>query len=329
MRYLLAGPDDFSLKAKLNSIKASLGDPAMLSTATNIFDAARLKPAEFRLTVHAAPFLSPARLVVVSGLFSRFQPASGDAGGKKKTKPEDIEEFAGIVRSSPPSTTLILTETSLNRTNPLFKSISDVLEMHEFPPLDKPQLKEWIGRRVLHAGGQISPGAINLLVQYVGADLWSLATEIDKLTLFACERVITENDVKALVGSAQEANIFSLVDAIFEQRLKTATTSLESLKASGFSAGYVLSMLARQLRLVIQIKDLKSRGEKDMEIRRRLGLNADFVWKKALDQAGRFSIDRFKDIYRQLLEADIAAKTGRMDETMSIDLLVAELATRS
>ena len=329
MHYLLAGPDDYSLKVKLTAIKHSLGDFAMLSMATTSFEGAKLSPTEFRLNVQATPFLAPARLVIVNGLLDRFQThADADTGSKKKPKAEDADEFTGIIRSAPPFTTVVLTEKTLNRANPLFKSITDVVETHEFPLFDKPRLKEWIGRRVMDAGGQITPGAINLLVQYVGADLWSVATEIDKLTLYAADRQITEVDIKALVSSAQESSIFNLVDAIFERRLKGATEALESLKSGGFSAGYVLSMLARQLRLMIQLKDLKSRGEKDIEIRRRLNLSADFVWRKTQDQAACFSIERFKEIYGKLLETDISIKSGQLDESTAIDLLVAELSTQ-
>ena len=155
-------------------------------------------------------------------------------------------------------------------------------------------------------------------VQSVGADLWAVAGEIDKLVLYAGDRPITDADVKALVGYVGEANIFNLVDSIFETRLKAATEALESLKIKGLSASYVLAMLSRQLRLVVQYKDMKSHGEKDVEIRRRLGLLADFVWKKTQDQAGGFTMGRLKDVYRRLLEADLAAKTGRPASNVKI-----------
>ncbi len=326
MRYLLAGPDDYSLKAKLNSIKASLGDPSILGSATSEFEGAKVKIGEFKLTVDALPFLTPCRLVIVSGLLARFQ-AAGDGTVKKASRLDDSSDFAAAIKSAPPSTVIILIESVLNRSNPLFKNIAEAVEIHEFPLLDKPLLKEWIGRRVMTAGGSISPGAINLLVQYVGADLWAVAGEIDKLVLYTGGRAVAETDVKALVGYAQEASIFSLVDAIFDTRLKAATEALESLKMGGLPAAYVLSMLSRQLRLVIQVVDLKGRGENEVEVRRRLGLTSDFVWKKTRDQAARFNMGRLKDIYRKLLEADLAAKTGQMDESLAVDLLVAELAS--
>lgn len=325
MRYLLAGPDDYSLKQKLDEIKLSFGDAALLADATTLFDGARVKPAEFKLTVDALPFLTPCRLVVVTGLLSRFQPAGSQV--KKASRLEEADAFAASIRDAPPTTAIILVELDLNRKNPLYTILADVLKVHEFPLLDRSGLKAWIGCRVNHSGSTIAPGAINLLVQYVGADLWALSREIEKLCLYAGSRPIAEADVKALVGYAGEASIFNLVDAVIECRLKPAVESLEALKAGGLPAGYALSMLSRQLRLIILYLDLKSRGEKDVDIRRRLGLTADFVWRKTVAQAARFSFSRAADAYHRLLETDLAVKTGRMEESTAVDLLVAELAT--
>ncbi|MDV2989619.1 MAG: DNA polymerase III subunit delta [Dehalogenimonas sp.] len=329
MRYLLAGPDDFSLKARLAEIKAGLGDPQILDTATNVFEGASVSPGEFRLVVNAMPFLAPVRLIIVKGLLSRFKKSEA-AGKKKKTKENqdsDVLEMAEIIRNAPPSTVLVLIESELLKSNPLFKALETDLKTEDFPPPNKPRVKEWVGQRVNQAGGHITPPAINLLVQYIGTDLWTAAAEVEKLTLYADNRQITEEDVKLLVGNAQEASIFSLVDGIFEQRLKNAAAALESLKAGGVSSSYIITMIARQLKMVIQIKDLKGRGVKDTEIRRLLGLSNDFVWQKTLQQAGRQSIARFKEIFSRLLETDVAIKTGQLDEITAVDLLVAELAS--
>ncbi|KTB47739.1 DNA polymerase III, delta subunit [Dehalogenimonas alkenigignens] len=325
MRYLLAGPDDYSLKQKLSEIKLSLGDTALLADATTLFEGARVKAAEFKLTVDALPFLTPCRLVIVTGLLSRFQPAGGQVN--KASRLEEADTFSAAVRAAPPTTAIILIEPELNRRNPLFAGLADILEVHEFPVLDRSGLKAWIGSRVSLCGGAIAPGAINLLAQYVGADLWALSGEIEKLRLFAGSRPITEADVKTLVGYTGEASIFNLVDAVIECRLKPAVESLEALKAGGLPAGYALSMMSRQLRLIILYLDLKSRGEKEIEIRRRLGLTADFVWRKTAAQAARFSFSRAAVAYRRLLETDLAIKTGRMEESAAVDLLVAELAS--
>ena len=337
MRYLLAGADDFSLKSRLAEIKAGLGDPQMLETATSILEGAKLDPADLRLAVNTMPFLSPARLVIVNGLLARFKTggegkkSAGQAKAAGKKKPDEtdtrlLDEISATILGSPPSTVLVLVENGAVKTNPLFKQIQSEIKLEEFPLPSKPALKEWVGRRVVELGGHITPPAINLLVQYVGTDLWTAASEVEKLTLYAGDRPITEDDVKLLTGDSQEASIFNLVDAVLEQRPKDAMASLERLKAGGASAGYIQAMIARQLRLVIQVKDLKARKEPDTEIRQLVGLSNDFVWNKTVKQAAGQTLSRFREIYRNLVETDVAIKTGKLEEMTAVDLLIAELS---
>jgi len=58
-------------------------------------------------------------------------------------------------------------------------------------------------------------------------------------------------------------------------------------------------------------------------------LFSEYALRRTLEQAGRYSLPRLKQIYRQLLEADLAMKTGRYDSELALDLLVADLCQRT
>lgn len=60
----------------------------------------------------------------------------------------------------------------------------------------------------------------------------------------------------------------------------------------------------------------------------KLGLTSDFVLRKAWEQAERYSPARIKDVYHQLLEADISIKTGKVEGELALDILIAELGQR-
>ncbi|GAI39824.1 unnamed protein product, partial [marine sediment metagenome] len=57
----------------------------------------------------------------------------------------------------------------------------------------------------------------------------------------------------------------------------------------------------------------------------RLGITAEFVWRKTLEQASRYSLERLTELYHKLLEADLSIKTGRYDGELALNILVAEL----
>jgi DNA polymerase-3 subunit delta len=48
-----------------------------------------------------------------------------------------------------------------------------------------------------------------------------------------------------------------------------------------------------------------------------------------LEQAARYSMPRIKQVYQQLLDTDIAIKTGKYTEELALNILIAELCQRA
>jgi len=197
-----------------------------------------------------------------------------------------------------------------------------------FPLLREPKLQIWIQDRVRARSGSISPQAVSLLARFVGGNLWIMANEIDKLLLFTSGRRIEEEDVREVVSYAQEANVFVMVDAILEFRAGTAGRLLQQLLQQGASPAYLLVMLVRQVRLIVRVKELIRQRKPRKEMLDRLELASDFILHKALEQAGRYSTARLKEVYHKLLEADLSIKTGKYDAELALNMLVAELCQK-
>jgi DNA polymerase-3 subunit delta len=178
-------------------------------------------------------------------------------------------------------------------------------------------------------GGEISPRAANLLAKIVGSNLWTMSGEVSKLVLYASGRKIEEEDVKTLVGYTQQFSVFALVDAILEFRAEAAEQLLQQQLQMGAAPVYLLTMLARQVRMIILAKELAGKRLKTAEMQSKLGATAEFVVRKTIEQAGRYSLSRIKEIYRRVLETDLSIKTGKLDDELAINILVAELSRRT
>jgi DNA polymerase III delta subunit len=88
-------------------------------------------------------------------------------------------------------------------------------------------------------------------------------------------------------------------------------------------------MLARQVRIIFQVKEMRDRGSSRANIKTKLGLTSDFVLEKAWGQADRYSPARLKEVYHKLLDADISIKTGKYDSgELVLNILLAELGRR-
>jgi DNA polymerase-3 subunit delta len=268
----------------------------------------------------------------VNGLLDRFEPRGKPGRAKKSAKAakpqNDYQAFGACAGNIPESTVLVMIDGKLGDKNPLFKELSRKATVKSFPLLTGDRLRQWIQRRVKEEGGSISPQAVELLAGLVGGDLWIMSNEISKLVSFASGRRIEEEDVRKVVSSAQEASVFAMVDAILEFRTAVAQQLLQQLLQRGAAPAYLLVMLARQVRIVFQVKELKRQRKSNIEIQNMLGIRSDFVLRKASEQANRYPWGRLRDVYNKLLEADLSIKTGKYDGELALDILLAEICQR-
>lgn len=327
--YVLYGNDDFSRKVFLDDLRRQLGMPEVVDANTTVLKGQGLTLELVRDACSAMPFLADRRLVMVEGLLRQHDEPQGTRGRGRASRQarEGLVQWEGlgaVVASLPPTTLLVFLEERLQKSNPLFQAIKGAVQVVEFAMPQGDALRRWIQRRAGEAGIALSPGAIGLLMDFVGGDLWALSGELDKLALYAGDRTVEERDVEALVARTREASIFQAVDAALVGQPGRAMRLFASLRQDA-TASYVVIMLARQLRFVLVAQDLLRQGVPGKELGKRLGL-ADFATRTVQEQARRHPAERVASMYRLLLEADMAMKTGELEDQLALETLVAELA---
>jgi DNA polymerase-3 subunit delta len=325
MIYLLHGEDEYRRSLQLEKWKADLGDATTIALNTTELDGRWLTLDELLFACDAFPFLAEKRLVIVSGLASRFQRRSGDAAGRSEENAAFLQQFEDYVGTMPDTARLVLVESSkIKKGNPIFKIVSgsDHGYEEEFAPLGIGDLSRWISEHVRERGGRIEAPAASMLARYVGNTLRLLVNEIDKLlTYVGPERAITQGDVERLVSYAQEANIFHMVDALGTRNTRRAMELVEQLLGDGQHPLYLLRMITRQFRMLLEIKELQAKGTSAGDIRALLGLHP-FVVQKTVQQARNFSMRQLEDTYHRLLEMEVAMKSGEMDQHLALNLFV-------
>ena len=333
MLHILIGEDDYSLRQALGEIKKSIGDPASLMPNTTVLEGGKVTPEQLRSACETVPFLAEKRLVIVEGLLERF----GLKGRPRKKKSprqngqvEDYRPMVESIKNLPPFTEVVIIGGDIKPANPMLLELSALAKVRKFPLLKRDDILRWIKQRVaLHTKSAISEKAADLMARLVGNDLWAMANEIDKLVLFTGGRAIEEADVREVVSHAQEAGIFGMIDAIMESRLSVAQELLQQLFIQGMAPAQILVMLARQVRIIFQVREMRDRGMARNVIQTKLGLTQEFVLRKAWEQADKYSPARLIEVYHKLLEADIAIKTGKFNTPdLVLDILVAELGRR-
>jgi len=322
--YIMYGADDFSLREALAELKRGFGDGDSLALNTTVFDGRHLTPAELLNACRTPPFLGTHRLVIVEGLLGLFE-RKGDAQTSDADDRGEWRSLGGSCRDLPPSTVLMFIEGPISKGNALRKALGAMAEEREFSPPKGQALQNWIVSRAEARGGRISSRAASVLAGYAGDDLWMLAGEVEKLCVYAGERRIDVADVEKLTSYAREASVFPMIDAVVEGRFPAAMQMMHELLAEGMAPQYLLVMLTRQYRLMVQALELGGQGIPLAQKRERLGVSPKYPVDKLLRQSARYPMPRLVRAYEKLLAADWGIKTGRWSDEMALDLLVAEL----
>ena len=97
------------------------------------------------------------------------------------------------------------------RVRKFYASVQEVVELRRFGPREARQETDTLA---LRAGFRLDPAAADLLVEALGADIARIAVEIEKLSLYAGNRVVGVDDIGALVPDARSTTIFALVGAL-------------------------------------------------------------------------------------------------------------------
>lgn len=340
MLYVFWGPNDFSMRQELIRMRAALGQADLAGLNHAEADASALGPGELAALAQTMPFLGERRLAIIRGLLAPFEPrqkmgtaesaeAGGDDSASTKKREANLGPILEVLANLPPTNDLVLQERTVSKKNPLFARLPKDTIVREFPLPGGPDLDRWIVDRAKEMGGAIIPAAAHIISENVGADLWTIDSELQKLVLYASGRPIAEADVQLMVSQVREASIFSLVDAVMASRPGVAIGLAHQLLDGGSSPSRLLTLLARQVRLLLQAKEMCAEGKSTESMAAALGFRSPWAAKKLAQQAQAYTYQELGAIYRRLVDEDLALKTSRHTPEVGIDVLVVELCGRA
>jgi DNA polymerase-3 subunit delta len=324
--YILHGDDTFAIQRHLDAMLAKMGDPGIAELNLTQLDGREAGEETIFSAANAMPFLAERRMVVLTHPFARL-----------KAEPARVR-FREMLDKLPESTAFVMVIddvvergewTSMNGKHWLRRWMNEAgPEKHHYQLCQLPQAREmpeWIRREAKEQGGQFSPAAAAALVQHIGSDTRAASLEIDKLLSFVNRgRAVESEDVEELSAQSGQANIFVMIDAIATGNTSVALNLLHRLLEEEDEIS-LFGMIVRQFRLLIQTREVLDEGKGVNgvveEIDRR-----DFIARKLVEQATRFSMTRLNGIYHRLLAIDEAVKTGQSGMGVALDVLIAELS---
>lgn len=303
MLLFLHGADSFRLKQRLNILKQGFiqkYDAAGFNVENIAGETMEL--ATLRKALLSGGLFVKKRLVIIQNIFAQ-------------DKPEFHEQLAELIKQIAADTILIITAEKIPTQHPLLPILKKAEKIEEFKPLKGYALQKYLAQLIQQLEGSIAPDAEKYLLEVFGDDLWSLNNAVKVLVNY--NQQITLAQVKKMIPEPIEENIFALADALSLRQTSLALKLLHDQLASGVNEFYLLSMLARQIRILWQVKISHGQG---------LDLHP-FVLNKTLLQVKNFSLPQLEKLYTQLVELDMKLKTTSLSAKLLLDLWLVEACT--
>ncbi|MBU4204925.1 DNA polymerase III subunit delta [Patescibacteria group bacterium] len=311
MIIFLYGPDSYRSRQKLEEVLAHYNKTHKSGLNLRFFDCEEKNVVinDLKDKIQQTSIFKEKKLTIIANLF---------------TKASLKEEFQKEIKTFLDSEDIIVIyeKENIKKGDKLLKVLNKNAKSQEFKLLEGQNLRNWVKKEVEKQNGAIDPNALGLLINYIGDDLWRMANEIQKLVNFKRNKIITAADIKLLVKNKIETDIFKTIDAIAQKNKKQALNLLYQHLENGDSPLYLLSMIGYQFRNLLTIKELMEKNKPYGLIIQKSGLHP-FVVKKSYYQAGQFTFSELKKIYQKIFQVDFDVKTGKIEQEMALDLLVA------
>ncbi|MDD6492430.1 MAG: DNA polymerase III subunit delta [Firmicutes bacterium] len=303
--YLLFGEEAYLRKQYRDKLKeAIIGDDTM---NYHYYEGKDISVGEVIDQAETLPFFAERRLIILenSGLFK--------SGG---------EQLAEYLSAQAQSTYFVFVEAEIDKRSKLYKTVLSKGCAIEFAMQDEATLKRWILGMVKKENKKISENTLTLFLEKTGTDMENIRKEAEKLFCYCMEKeMITQQDVEAICTRQIGNHIFDMVGAIADKKQKKALELYYELLAQKEPPMRILFLIARQFNLLLQVKELREKGYQNKTIGEKVGLPG-FIAGKYVAQAARFKSAELRDAVEACVDAEEAIKTGRMNDNMSVEMLI-------
>jgi DNA polymerase-3 subunit delta len=330
---LLLGPEAYERRRIKEAFTAVFPEDSI-----SRHDLAELSLVQILDDARALSLFAAERLIWVVNAEAALPRGRSDDESESAGSPSDASSLAAYMRDPTPGVALVFEAARFDfegddkrkqdRVRKFYSAVPDVIELRRFASHEARAEAESLVRR---AGFRMEPGALELLVEALGADIARIAVEIEKLALFAGSRAISTDDITALVPDARAATIFALVNALGRRDRARSLEILDTLTREGEYLPLALAFLSTQFRLALAAREagLKSASQIQAHFSR-MGVP---MWGSRADQVyqtvAKFGKPQLERAMEWIFEADRGLRDARPDDRIVMEQFVLKLTAPS
>jgi DNA polymerase-3 subunit delta len=197
-------------------------------------------------------------------------------------------------------------------------------EVKDFDFLNAVQLKEWVRAQGDSFGIKLNAPQADKIIMRAGTDQYVLESELVKLQLLLesyGRTDVIDADLEIISKADLEGDIWGLLDAVSGRNKVQMLRQLNRLLQEQRDFSYLITMLARQIKLLYLLKNPEiDSGKVSSEFKFH-----PYVVSKAKSQLFRFELKQLSTLFSKLAGLDLAIKEGKIEPRLGLNLLVATL----
>ena len=332
---LLLGPEAYERARLKQALRATVPEDAV-----TLHDLAEVSLAEIVDDARSLSLFAAERLIWVlnaEAALPRGRSGEEDEGETPGGSASETALLAAYLKNPTPGVLLVFEairfdfegddKRKQDRVRKFYGAIADVVELRRFTAHQAHQEAEALARR---AGFHLDPAAMDLLVDALGADIARIATEVEKLSLYAGSRPVGAEDIAALVPDARATTIFALVNALGRRDRLHALEILDTLTREGEYLPLALAFLSTQFRMALVAQEAALKSSQQIQgYFSRLGVP---MWGSRADQVSqtvaKFARPQLERGLRLISKADRGLRDARPDDRIVMEKFVLELTER-
>ncbi len=241
---------------------------------------------------------------------------------RNKKKDIIIQTLLEYLSKKQESTNIIIWEDQKIKSNTkYYKYFQSMKSVEESSELNKRTFLTWANEEVKEQNIALDKNLVKKLSERVNFSPESFVNEIQKLKLSG-KRIFKEEDIIESTTDTLEYDIWKLIDSINSKKdISERVEILDRILSQEVDENYIISMLARNLRLTVLTKELLEQQKSLNEIASILKI-PPFTVPQMQHIAREYSSERISLLYEKLTSLDYEIKRGSIKPDLGLTLLI-------
>ena len=280
---------------------------------------------ELMALIDTVPFMGGKNVIIVRG--TAFFRSRKNSSEETESSDGNEERLQQIFSTIPDYVHVVLSTTDkVDKRRKLFKVVEKHGAAVEVSQLKVKDVRGWLIGKLATLNKQMTSDAMEYFLGIVGmmskVSLGFLHNELEKVALYTGERTkINQQDLVEIMAAIPEISVFSMIDAVSQKQVGKALAFIGEQLQVGEHPLKLITLLARQVRMMWQAKEMALMGYNSRDIAEKLGL-VPFIAEKMLKQSSNFKVEMLKDTMVSLAAADHGLKSGKANPLVLEEIII-------